>query len=466
MAGMPSTGGGGSGGGGGGGGVAGGGGAAGAGGVVIVPVVCGDNTRAATEACDDGAKAAGDGCSATCTVEAGYVCPVGQACKPECGDGVMIAPETCDDDNATAGDGCGATCLLEAGFECKTLAMPCTAICGDGILAGKELCDDKDILPGDGCTATCTREAGFVCDIPGADCRKKPVCTGGACTSPCGDGIVFGAEECDDGDLVAGDGCSATCTEENGFTCVTPATALPAQIAIPVTYRDFVSVAMGGSTKHPDFQTFNGANVTPGMVTNTLDVDGLPVYTGVCQLLSVNLGTALCPHGAQSTSEADFDQWFRDTNLVNVSKEGVMLLGREGDTAKYSFDGGAQFTPFTGNGWDAQGKEGLTESKNFGFTTELRYWFQYEGDEVLTFAGDDDVWVFINNKLAVDIGGLHPSQTRSVTLNVQTSAALGLNTIGNLYEIVLFHAERQPNGSNFKLTLSGFVNKTSTCTAN
>jgi polyhydroxybutyrate depolymerase len=42
-----------------------------------------------------------------------------------CGDGIVDGGETCDDGNDQAGDGCGATCTVEAGWSCSGVPSSC-----------------------------------------------------------------------------------------------------------------------------------------------------------------------------------------------------------------------------------------------------------------------------------------------------------------------------------------------------
>jgi cysteine-rich repeat protein len=82
----------------------------------------------------------------------------------------------------------------------------CLPVCGDGQIVGDEQCDDGNRLPGDGCSASCRTEPGWSCSAAG-------------CTTVCGDGIKAGAEDCDDSNQIGGDGCSASCKVEPGFAC-------------------------------------------------------------------------------------------------------------------------------------------------------------------------------------------------------------------------------------------------------
>ena len=80
------------------------------------PATCGDGQRTGGEVCDDGNRAADDGCSLACTIDPGFTCEgaVPDACSSICSDGVMVGAETCDDGDAVAGDGCDATCRAES----------------------------------------------------------------------------------------------------------------------------------------------------------------------------------------------------------------------------------------------------------------------------------------------------------------------------------------------------------------
>ena len=116
------------------------------------------------ETCDDGNTVAGDGCSATCTIEAGYTCAMhfafGLHARGLRQQAKIAAGETCDDGNTVSGDGCSSTCRLETGFTCPAVGRPCRAICGDGLTLGNEQCDDGNTRDNDGCNSRCQLEPG------------------------------------------------------------------------------------------------------------------------------------------------------------------------------------------------------------------------------------------------------------------------------------------------------------------
>lgn len=75
--------------------------------------------------------------------------------------------------------------------------------CGDGTLGAGEVCDDANTVSNDGCSSTCTLEQGWACS-------GQP----SACMFTCGNGVITGNEQCDDGNTTSGDGCSNVCLLE------------------------------------------------------------------------------------------------------------------------------------------------------------------------------------------------------------------------------------------------------------
>lgn len=75
----------------------------------------------------------------------------------------------------------------------------CAPICGDSKLKGSEECDDGGVAGGDGCSSTCKVEVGWSCSWDSA-------CGHSACSPICGDALILGGEQCDDGDSDSDDG--------------------------------------------------------------------------------------------------------------------------------------------------------------------------------------------------------------------------------------------------------------------
>jgi fibro-slime domain-containing protein len=205
--------------------------------------------------------------------------------------------------------------------------------------------------------------------------------------------------------------------------------------------RDFLGSNLpptDAGVPHPDFETFSGRGATLGMVQSMLGVDRKPVYAGECDIASGFADKTLCPYGQQLTTQANFDEWYRDTPGVNLPY--VVYLQFVPNGGFYTFQSNSYF-PLDDAGF------GNTPGKthhNFSFTTELHLKFQYGGGETFSFTGDDDLWVFIDGRLAIDLGGLHPPIKGSVALDT-----LGL-TKGQEYDLELFNAERHTAGSDFR----------------
>ncbi len=226
--------------------------------IELPPPACGNGVREGAEACDDGNTMSGDGCSSTCTIEP----PPGM-----CGNGVIDGGEECDDGNIISGDRCSATCQFEGGtctpeyiISCGATDSYSTALGGatdvvnwyscspwnesgpeysylfvapstgsvtvtlsgltvdlDVFVLGGGACSSEGCIAHGETSATFMATAGTTYNIvvdgfAGAvgSYTINLSCAGGFC----GNGVVNVGEECDDGDMSSGDGCSSGCDVE------------------------------------------------------------------------------------------------------------------------------------------------------------------------------------------------------------------------------------------------------------
>ena len=139
----------------------------------------------------------------------------------------------------------------------------------------------------------------------------------------------------------------------------------------------------------------------------------------------------------------------------------------------YSYDNAVQFPVdgiYQGNYiFDNQGSDSGTrgtaatapedgKNHNFSYTYELHITFTYHTGQYFTFIGDDDLYVFINKLLAIDLGGVHSALTGSITLTSTSMATDGVTPLnlvdGQAYQFDMFYCERHTTQSHMKFTTS------------
>lgn len=262
---------------------------------------------------------------------------------------------------------------------------------------------------------------------------------------------------------------TAACT-----TSLSAQTTPPATITVTGVVRDFKERSVAGG--HPDFEKMP----TEGFGHYCKNVEeeltsGLPEYNScgfkvkkqwknsagknICWLLyNADLGDARgdkdggSPDGGFQ-SEFTFDQLWKDNLAYNASAPLAITLQKQSN-GLYVFDSNTDpqclslggFFPIDGQLF---GNSVGTPAHNFHFTYVIKTTFVYQasGPQTLPFRSDDSLWVFINGKNVIDLGGVHGALDQEVQLN-----RLGLVN-GQTYTIDIFYAERHRPSSSLKITL-------------
>ena len=254
------------------------------------------------------------------------------------------------------------------------------------------------------------------------------------------------------------------------------AAAPPDSIQLTGVVRDF-------RVDHPDFQRqprkANGSGSFGhyvGIPAQKLGDDGKPVFasqgrkvlsqwmnaegqkimpeiedTGYMNSQGGDVAGSCEASGNAIESAESFDQWFRDVDGVNVGRALSIRLNRNEATGSYAFDDSQDdlyrdrggFFPINGEMYgDYQ------SNINYHFTYELNTQFNYEAGsgQTFRFIGDDDVWVYIDGRLVIDLGGVHSKIDQVVELD-----RLNWLVDGDVYTLQFFFAERHTTQSNFRI---------------
>lgn len=106
--------------------------------------------------------------------------------------------------------------------------------------------------------------------------------------------------------------------------------------------------------------------------------------------------------------------------------------------------------------WTSLVKEDGTGGRNHHFCYETHAKFTYKPGLRLALRGGDDIWAFIDNKLAIDLGGVHLDAPGYVDLDAFEGAS-GKLEVGQQYDVDIFACDRRTTMSNFEISTNMFL---------
>lgn len=212
-------------------------------------------------------------------------------------------------------------------------------------------------------------------------------------------------------------------------------------VTLYVTVRDF----------QEDGILFEGnISDSTGLVASSLGSDHKPVFhLPLWQELYGDVTQEMV--GALFNDKSDVNMKTKKTITLNADEEGYYVIDSAVDEMGDASDG---FFPIDNELFGNQGND-----HNFHFSVELHATFQYKPGDTFEFTGDDDVWVFFNNTLCVDLGGVHSAASDSVSIDDLVEEGILNIQPGDYVSFDMFYMERHTSESNLYVrTNIDFVN--------